>query len=51
MPFIDLIVRKLDIMQLDGGIDYRLENLRAMDVFITPAVRPPAENWSKPSIA
>jgi len=37
LPFIDLIVRKLDIMQLDGGIDYRLENLRAMDVFITPA--------------
>ena len=37
LPFIDLISKKLDVMQLDGGTDYRLENLRTMDIFITPA--------------
>lgn len=37
LPFIDLISEKLDVMQLDGGTDYRFENLRSMDVYLTPA--------------
>jgi cell division protein ZapE len=34
LPFIDMIGRKLDVLQLDSGTDYRLETLRIMDVFM-----------------
>jgi cell division protein ZapE len=36
LPFIALIERRLDVLQLDSGIDYRLESMRAMDVYLTP---------------
>ncbi|NQV83797.1 MAG: cell division protein ZapE [Rhodospirillales bacterium] len=37
MPFIDLIGNKMDILELDSGVDYRLDRLKSMDVFLTPA--------------
>jgi cell division protein ZapE len=37
LPFIALIKDRLDILQLDSGTDYRLESMRSMDVFLTPA--------------
>lgn len=37
LPFIDLIADRLEVMELDGGVDYRLEQLRAMQVYLTPA--------------
>ncbi len=36
LPFITLIEQRLDVLHLDAGIDYRLESLRLMDVFLTP---------------
>jgi len=36
VPFIDLLVQKLDLLELDSGIDYRLETMRTMNVFMTP---------------
>ncbi|MBK8908476.1 MAG: AFG1 family ATPase [Rhodospirillales bacterium] len=36
VPFIHLIERKLDLLHLDAGIDYRLESMRLMDVYLTP---------------
>ncbi|MCB2102087.1 MAG: AFG1 family ATPase [Rhodobacterales bacterium] len=36
LPFIDLFEDKLDVLALDGPTDYRLERLRAMDVYLTP---------------
>jgi cell division protein ZapE len=36
LPFIDLIEKRLDVLHLDAGIDYRLENMRQMDVYLTP---------------
>ncbi len=36
LPFIALIERKLDVLELDSGIDYRLESMRTMDVYLTP---------------
>ncbi|TVR97608.1 MAG: AFG1 family ATPase [Rhodospirillales bacterium] len=36
LPFIALIERRLDLLHLESGIDYRLENLRTMDVYLTP---------------
>ncbi|MBL4689949.1 MAG: AFG1 family ATPase [Rhodospirillales bacterium] len=35
-PFIDMIEDKMDVLELDGGVDYRLERLQAMDVYLTP---------------
>lgn len=37
LPFIDLIEEKLDVLQLDGGVDYRMETLAHADVYLTPA--------------
>jgi cell division protein ZapE len=36
LPFIALLKERLDILHLDGEIDYRLARLRDMDVFFTP---------------
>lgn len=36
VPFIDMICKRLDVHQLDGGLDYRLERLREMDVYHSP---------------
>jgi cell division protein ZapE len=37
LPFIALIEKKLDILHLDSATDYRLETMRTMDVYLTPA--------------
>jgi len=37
LPFIDRLGEKMDVLQLDAGIDYRLDRLKAMDVYLTPA--------------
>ncbi len=36
LPFIDLIERRLDVLRLDSGIDYRLERMRSFDTYLTP---------------
>lgn len=36
LPFIQMIERRMDVLQLDAGTDYRLESMRAMHVYITP---------------
>ena len=36
LPFIDLIESRLDVLQLDGGVDYRMLTLAAADVYLTP---------------
>ncbi len=36
LPFIDLFEKKLDVLELDGGVDYRLEAMRGMTVYATP---------------
>ena len=37
LPFIDLIKERLEILELGGGQDYRLDRLRNFDVYLTPA--------------
>src|SRR5215475_8823427 len=37
LPFIDLIKQRLEILELGGGHDYRLDRLREFDVYLTPA--------------
>lgn len=37
LPFIALMEEKLDVLHLNSPIDYRLETMRAMDVYLTPA--------------
>ena len=36
VPFIKLIEQKLDVLHLEAAIDYRLESMRMMDVYLTP---------------
>lgn len=36
LPFIDMIMDKLEIIELDSDRDYRLERLKEMDVYLTP---------------
>jgi len=36
LPFIELLKERLDILELDGGIDYRLERLKGMQVYHHP---------------
>ncbi len=36
LPFIALIERQFDVIELDSGIDYRLERMRSFDTYLTP---------------
>ena len=36
MPFIELFEEKMDILDLGGGTDFRLERMRDMKVYLTP---------------
>lgn len=36
MPFIDLLEEKLDLLMLDGGVDYRLQAIRQAGVYLSP---------------
>mgnify|MGYP003694251815 CR=1 FL=1 len=38
-PFIDLIKQRLEILELGGEHDYRLDRLRSFDVYLTPSRR------------
>ena len=37
LPFIDLLKEKLDVLELDGGRDYRLARFAGRQVYFTPA--------------
>ena len=37
LPFIDLLKQRLDLLELDGGVDYRLNRLRGRPVYHHPA--------------
>ena len=37
LPFIDIIENKQDVLELYGGVDYRLDRLKSMGVYLTPA--------------
>jgi len=37
LPFIDLIEARMDVLELEGAVDYRLERMRAIDVYLTPS--------------
>ena len=37
LPFIALLDIKQDILKLDNGVDYRLNRLKSMNVYLTPA--------------
>ena len=37
LPFIDMIGGKLEVLELDAGVDYRLDRLKTMEVYLTPA--------------
>mgnify|MGYP005634487511 FL=1 len=36
LPFIDLLEEKLDLLMLDGALDYRRETIRQAGVYLTP---------------
>ena len=36
LPFIAMLKAKLDIVELDGAVDYRLQRMSGLDVYITP---------------
>ncbi|MFP6729344.1 MAG: cell division protein ZapE [Alphaproteobacteria bacterium] len=36
LPFLDLIAERLDVMELDAGIDYRRGRMESMAVYFTP---------------
>lgn len=36
LPFIDIFLAKMEVIELDNGTDYRLERLQSMDVYMTP---------------
>jgi cell division protein ZapE len=37
LPFIGMIERNLDVLELDAGVDYRLDRLKTTSVYLTPA--------------
>jgi len=37
VPFIKMIEDRLEVLELDAGVDYRLDRLKTMDVYLTPA--------------
>jgi len=37
LPFIGLFEERLKVFELDAGVDYRLDRLKTMEVFLTPA--------------
>ncbi len=37
VPFIELLKERLDVLHLDGEVDYRLNRLTGMEVYFTPA--------------
>jgi cell division protein ZapE len=51
LPFIALIQQKLDVLNLDGNVDYRLQRMAGMKVYLTPlgadADRVLDEDWRK----
>ena len=36
LPFIDLIKSRLDVMELDGGFDYRMNRIKGEEVYLWP---------------
>jgi cell division protein ZapE len=50
-PFIALIKERLDVLNLDGAVDYRLQRMAGMKVYLTPlgpdADRAMDEDWRK----
>ena len=36
LPFIELLKQRLEILELGGGHDYRLDRMRKLDVYLTP---------------
>jgi cell division protein ZapE len=36
LPFIDLLKQRLEILELGGGHDYRMDRIRELDVYLTP---------------
>jgi cell division protein ZapE len=50
-PFIALIKERLDVLNLDGAVDYRLQRMAGMKVYLTPlgpdADRAMDEGWRK----
>lgn len=37
LPTIDLLKRNLDVLEVDGGVDYRLRTLERIETFVVPA--------------
>jgi len=37
LPFIDILMEKMDVIELASETDYRLERMRSMEVYLTPA--------------
>ena len=37
LPFIDMLEERLDVKELEAGVDYRLDRLKSMEVYLTPA--------------
>src|SRR3954471_2631137 len=36
LPFIELLKQRLEILELGGGLDYRMDRVRELDVYLTP---------------
>src|SRR5476651_1843064 len=36
LPFIELMKQRLEILELGGGQDYRMDRMRALDMYLTP---------------
>jgi cell division protein ZapE len=37
LPFVDLLLSKVDVIALEGPVDYRLQRLRDLPVYLSPA--------------